>query len=91
MSRDTLKMQHDAKKNEEPEPTVDGWPLHSGLPKPVSEPMPTKELFQRCLESLIFKYTVAEKHELIDLLLVKLTALDKSPEKTCKRCQTEAF
>ena len=35
MSRDTLKMLHDAKKNEEP--TVDGWPLHSGIPQPKPE------------------------------------------------------
>ena len=46
MSRDTVKMQHDAKKNEEP--TVDGWPLHSGLPKPMSD----KELLQQALNAL---------------------------------------
>ena len=70
MSRDTLKMLHDAQKYNEPEPLSD------------------RELFQRCLESLIFKYTVAEKHELIDLLLAKVTELDKP---SCKRCEKNYF
>ena len=84
-------MLHDAQKYEEPEPTVDGWPLYSGLPQPVSETMSNKELFMLCLESLILKQEDSEKHNLIDLLLAKLTELHRTPEKTCKRCETNYF
>lgn len=37
MSRDTLKMLHDAKKNEEPEPTSDRSKLKELLPKDLEE------------------------------------------------------
>ena len=81
MSRDTLKMLHDAKKNEEP--TVDGWPLYSGLPQPeprVTEDMWKKlsELQQKVMEIAHIAPTNKEWVGLTDYEIVGIASLNQS-------------
>ena len=86
MSRDTLKMLHDAKKNEEP--TVDGWPLYSGLPDPIQH---LWECIGRWSAMLVHDGEHADLSPPTWLRDAVKAATTQHSCKTCKRCQTEAF